>query len=60
MSRRVVFLDRASLRARVRKPACASEYVEYDKTSVDEILLRLQGATIAVINKIPMRAATLE
>jgi len=60
MSERVVFLDRASLRARVRKPACASEYVEYDKTSVDEILLRLQGATIAVINKIPMRAATLE
>jgi glycerate dehydrogenase len=56
---RVVFLDRASLRARVRKPACASDYVEYEKTSVEEIVARLKGATVAVINKIPMQAATL-
>jgi glycerate dehydrogenase len=60
MNRRVVFLDRASLRARVRKPSCASDYVEYDKTSIDEIVPRLHGASVAVINKIPMRAATLE
>ena len=32
---RVVFLDRASLKAKVRKPACASEYIEYDKTAVE-------------------------
>ena len=60
MTVRVVFLDRASLRARVRKPSCASDYVEYEKTSVEKIVARLKGATVAVINKIPMRAATLE
>jgi glycerate dehydrogenase len=56
---RVVFLDRASLKAKVRKPACASEYVEYEKTAVDEIVPRLAGATVAIVNKVPMRAATL-
>ena len=48
MTLRVVFLDRASLSARVRKPACAADYVEYEKTAVDEIVPRLTGATVAV------------
>jgi glycerate dehydrogenase len=60
MTLRVVFLDRASVRARVRKPTCATEYAEYEKTTVDEIVPRLAGATVAVINKVPMRAAVLE
>jgi glycerate dehydrogenase len=59
VSHRVVFLDRASLKAKVRKPAGASEYVEYEKTSVDEIVPRLKGARVAIVNKVPMRAATL-
>jgi glycerate dehydrogenase len=57
--RRVVFLDRASRKAAVRKPKGA-EYVEYEKTSVEEIVPRLAGADVAVVNKVPMRAATLE
>jgi glycerate dehydrogenase len=56
---RAVFLDRASLKATVRKPAGATDYVEYDKTAVGEIVARLKGATIAIINKVPMRADTL-
>jgi glycerate dehydrogenase len=56
----VVFLDRASLKAKVRRPSFASEYVEHEKTSVDEIVPRLAGATVAIINKVPMRADTLE
>jgi glycerate dehydrogenase len=60
MTLRVVFLDRASLSARVRKPACAADYVEYEKTAIDEIVPRLTGATVAVINKVPMRANVLE
>lgn len=60
MTLRVVFLDRASVRARVRKPTCATEYAEYEKTTVDEIVPRLAGATVAVINKVPMQAAVLE
>ena len=59
MRQRVVFLDRASLKAKVRKPSCATEYAEYEKTAVDEIVPRLQGATVAIINKVPMRADTL-
>jgi glycerate dehydrogenase len=60
MMHRVVFLDRASLKAKVRKPSCASEYVEYEKTAVAEIVPRLQGASVAIINKVPMRADTLK
>jgi len=52
-------LDRASLKAKVRKPAGAAEYVEYEKTSVDEIVPRLEGARVAIVNKVPMREATL-
>jgi glycerate dehydrogenase len=60
MKHRVVFLDRASLKAKVRTPACAAEYVEYEKTTAGEIVARLQGASVAIINKVPMRAATLQ
>jgi glycerate dehydrogenase len=60
MMHRVVFLDRASLKAKVRKPSCASEYVEYEKTAIAEIVPRLQGASVAIINKVPMRADTLK
>jgi glycerate dehydrogenase len=60
MMHRVVFLDRASLKAKVRKPSCASEFVEYEKTAVAEVVPRLQGASVAIINKVPLRADTLQ
>ena len=60
MIRRVVFLDRASLKAQVRRPVDAAAYVEYDKTSPEEIVSRLEGADVAIVNKVPMRAPTLE
>ena len=59
MIQRAVFLDRATLKAKVRKPAGVTDYVEYEKTAVDEIVSRLDGAAVAIINKVPMRAATL-
>jgi len=59
MMHRVVFLDRASLKATVRKPACAALYVEHDKTGPGEIVARLAGATVAITNKVPLRAASL-
>ena len=40
---KVVFLDRASLKAKVRKPAQAESYVEHAKTSADEIVAKLKG-----------------
>jgi glycerate dehydrogenase len=55
----VVFLDRASLKAKMREFAFAAEYVEHQMTPVGDIVARLSGADIAIINKIPMRAETL-
>jgi len=60
MMHRVVFLDRATLKAKLRKPSCAGEYVEHEKTAVSQIVPRLQGASIAIVNKVPMRADTLK
>ena len=58
-SHKVVFLDRLSLKAKVRQPACAESYVEHDKTAADQIVQHLAGATVAITNKVPLRADTL-
>ena len=58
-SHKVVFLDRASLKATVRQPACAERYVEHAKTSAEQIVEHLAGATVAITNKVPLRAETL-
>ncbi len=56
---RAVFLDRASLKARLRKFAFPAEYIEHQKTANGEIVERLREADIAIVNKVPMRAETL-
>lgn len=56
---KVVFLDRASLKATVRHPACAEAYVEHEKTAPEQVLQRLAGATVAITNKVPLRADVL-
>lgn len=56
---KAVFLDRLSLKAKVRRPAQAEHYVEYEKTSADEIVQHLAGATVAITNKVPLRGDTL-
>lgn len=60
MSHRIVFLDRASLAANVRRPRDAAAYVEYPSSAGDEIVARLHGATVAITNKVPLRAAVLQ
>lgn len=57
---KVVFLDRASLKASVRRPACAEAYVEHEKTSPEQVLQRLAGATVAITNKVPLHADVLQ
>jgi glycerate dehydrogenase len=59
MRQSVVFLDRASLKARVRRPAAAASYVEYDQTPADQVVSRLAGATVAITNKVPLRSDAL-
>jgi glycerate dehydrogenase len=56
---RVVFLDRASLKAKMKTFSFRAEYAEYQKTDVSEIAERLDGADVAIVNKVPMRADTL-
>jgi glycerate dehydrogenase len=55
----IVFLDRSTLEAKLRAPNFPHSYNEYAVTSADEIVDRLRDATIAIINKVPMRRATL-
>lgn len=59
MSKRIVFLDRASLPVRFKQPRCAAEYVEYAETGAEQIVERLAGASVAITNKVPLRAAAL-
>lgn len=60
MGQRVVFLDRATLKAKMRQPGNATEYVEHEKTAAREIVSKLRGAQVAITNKVPMRAETLQ
>jgi glycerate dehydrogenase len=48
----IVFLDRETLGATVRAPGFAHSYIEYEVTAPGEVVERLQGATIAITNKV--------
>ncbi len=61
MEHTIVFLDRESVGADVRKPDFPHNYKEYDSTwTPEEIVDRLKDASIALINKVPMRADVLK
>lgn len=57
---RIVQLESESLVAEVRRPAFAHEWVEYGKTLPAQVVERLTGATVALINKVPIDAAVLD
>ena len=59
MTERVVFLDRASLIANIRRPAAAADYVEYQRSGAEQVTERLKDATVAITNKVPLREAAL-
>jgi glycerate dehydrogenase len=59
MSHKIVFLDRASLDAKLRPPRFTATYAEHAATAPGEIVARLKGASIAITNKVPLRADTL-
>jgi len=56
---RIVFLDAASLIATLRRPAFAHEWLEHARTAPGEVVARLAGAAIAVVNKVRLDAATI-
>jgi glycerate dehydrogenase len=57
---KVVFLDRSTLRAEVRRPAFEHIWEEYETTAPDEVVARLRGALVAITNKVPLRREVLE
>jgi len=57
----IVFLDRESVGADVREPDFPHSYTEYQSTwTPEDIVDRLKDATIALINKVPMREDVLK
>ncbi|HEX8708095.1 MAG TPA: D-2-hydroxyacid dehydrogenase [Pyrinomonadaceae bacterium] len=56
---KIVFLDRSTLRAEIRRPAFAHEWREYAETQRSAVVARLRDATIAVTNKVPLGEAEL-
>jgi len=54
MTDRIVFLDRDSIRADVRRPAFEHEWVDYPHTDPQDVAARLASATIAISNKVPV------
>ena len=56
---RVVFLDKDSLPVPFAAPTCAASYVEYGKTAPEQVVERLSGATVAIVNKVLLSADTL-
>lgn len=61
MSHRIVFLDRDSVIATLRRPQFEHSWTDYPATTAAQAgeRLRAAGASIAVTNKVPLRAADL-
>jgi glycerate dehydrogenase len=59
MSHHVVFLDRSTLKANVRRPSFDHTWEEYDTTSPEQVVERLKNATVAFTNKVPLRGDVL-
>ena len=59
---RIVFLDRATIAPQItlRAPRFAHELITHDHTRPDEVVARLAGASVAIINKVTLRADALE
>ena len=59
---RIVFLDRATIAPQVRlgRPHFEHEWVEYDRTDPADTVARLEGARIAITNKVRIGADVLD
>lgn len=59
---RIVFLDRDTFPTEMdlAPPSAAREWKTFDRTTPDEVVERLAGATVAISNKVPLRREALE
>jgi glycerate dehydrogenase len=58
---RIVFLDRSTIapQIRLRRPSFAHELIEHAHSRPEEVVARLQGAAIAIVNKVTLSAEAL-
>ena len=56
---RIVYLDRASIRAQVRRPDFEHEWVELPQCDRKDVVAKLSGASIAISNKVPIDRAAM-
>jgi glycerate dehydrogenase len=57
---RIVFLERDTLTIEPRRPSFEHTWQDYGSTRPEEVFERLKEATVAVVNKSPLRADVLE
>ena len=57
---RIVFLDRDTIDADIRRPDFPHEWRDYGATRAGEVIERLRGAQVAVTNKVPLGRDVLE
>lgn len=55
----IVFLERGTFNVDFRAPSFPHTWINYQTTEPDQVVARLQSATIAVCNKVPLRADVL-
>lgn len=56
---KIVFLERNTFKVEFRRPQFAHEWIDYEATASDQIVERLQTASIAICNKLPLREPEL-
>ena len=56
---KIVFLERNTFRVEFRKPGFDHEWVDFEETDPTQVAERLREATIAIVNKLPLRQAEL-
>jgi glycerate dehydrogenase len=59
MTEHLVFLDRSTLQATLRRPSFDHSWTEHATTPIDQTVARLREATIVLTNKAPLRAEAL-
>jgi glycerate dehydrogenase len=55
----IVFLERSTFNIEFRRPAFLHDWTDFAETPLSKIVPRLRSATIAICNKLPLRADTL-
>jgi len=54
MKQKIVFLDRNSLIAHMRVPSFAHDWVDFEQTRPEDVVARLQDASIVITNKVKL------